>query len=180
MTILDSGIHSEVSIRIKPGAYVKFPVIDNKDLFDHYHPVKKDDGYELITCCFDETRAFGIYRIESGLAYLIAALTDSKELTSPIATILLVYFPWVLHSLDADFSVLFPDLKYEISMDVESPYACHLICNTGDKCFRASSFMNMNNLTPVEMVHIKQYPGAEEYIKKVAAYVRRKTEQAFK
>ena len=166
MTILDSGIHSEVSIRVKPGAYVKFPVIDNKDLFDHYHPVKKADGYELVTCCFDETRAFGIYRIESGLAYLIAALTDSKELTNSISIILLAYFPWVLHSLGADFFALFPDLKYEISMDVESPFTCHLICNTGDKCFRASSFMSVSNLTPVEIAQIMQYPGAKEHIKK--------------
>lgn len=67
------------SVRIAPGEYFEFPIVDNKGLFPNYFRTKSTFVFELQCNCIDNF-IYALYMRKANIAYLICAWEKKEEI----------------------------------------------------------------------------------------------------
>lgn len=175
MTIIDKNLYSQITVRAKPGIYIDIPIVDNKDLFEHFHQSGKETGYDLETFCLDDVTQYAIYKNDSGISYLIESFTSKQEVSEESLKIILNHFPFLLKDLDFD-------VKYTLHINVENLPHFHyeLYIKTNNIYYLVSRIENIDKLTLLEMESIKKFPGALERLNNARTYMYKKTAEAYK
>ncbi|AST68978.1 hypothetical protein BFG07_09935 [Kosakonia cowanii] len=99
MRIIPINQFEEISIRVSPGKYEKFPVIDNKGLFVIQKGCKVKTGYLLETYNAEDKSYYGVYTCVNGMAILTAAFSSDEVITKAVAIIILKSFPYLFADL---------------------------------------------------------------------------------
>lgn len=157
----------EISIRVEPGKYVKFPVIDNKGLFKTHKRTEKSDGYRLESLTLDEFECYGIYKCEKGLAYLVAAFFSDDEIPESVAKLILKTFPYLLAELNINLKETFPELKISLHMDLVEPYFHTLYASLDNEYIKIVKIEDPRNLSQNELFTLKIIPGLADKIQKI-------------
>lgn len=70
-----------VSVRIAPGEYFQFPVVDNKGLFPHFFRSESKSDLQLQTNCIDEY-FHALYQRKGNVFYLVCAWQTKEEINN--------------------------------------------------------------------------------------------------
>ena len=174
MTIVDINQTSHVTLRAKPGVYVGFPVVDNKGVFDHFTTSNLEDCY-VIDCLHDsDPNTFGLYKIESGIKYLIHAFSDKSELTVKTMDIIVNHFPHIIE-------VLGVEVKFKIATDISHMPKFHyeIIAEINGAPHIISTVADIEKLKPRETTRIKKFPGAFDAVGKYITLMAKKNQEAY-
>lgn len=175
MTIVDKDLYSNIALRVRPGTYVNFPIVDNAGVFEHYKCSGKESGYHLETFYLDAGNQYGIYKNDSGISYLVSAFASSADVGNDSLEIILNHFPFLLKDLGFD-------IGYDLHINIENLpifyYEVYLKVN--GIFFLVSRIEDIDNLTTSEAELIKRFPGALERIKNAALYTSKKIIEAYK
>ncbi|MCW6644081.1 hypothetical protein NFB40_09970 [Yersinia ruckeri] len=71
-----------ITIRIAPGEYHNFPVVDNKGLFSHYRRTSEKYKIQLVANLLDEPPTFAIYKRVGEFSILVCAFASLEEINS--------------------------------------------------------------------------------------------------
>lgn len=67
------------SVRIAPGEYFDFPIVDNKDLFPNYFRTQSEFQFQLQCNCIDNF-IYALYMRKANIAYLVCAWANKDEI----------------------------------------------------------------------------------------------------
>ena len=67
------------SVRIAPGEYFEFPIVDNKDLFPHFFKTNSDFNFQVQCNCFEDF-IYALYMRKEKLAYLVCCWANKDEI----------------------------------------------------------------------------------------------------
>lgn len=166
MSIIPIEQFEEVSIRVAPGEYVTFPVIDNKGLFMNHKRCKSDGGYLLENVILDEVEYYGIYKCDRGIAFLTAAFSSKESISKSVAMIVLKSFPYVLADLKENLRDIFPELKVSLHTDLAEPYKSTVYVSIDNEFIRFCNINNPQKLNEIELHILSVIPGLSDKIQK--------------
>lgn len=174
MTIVDKNQYSSIALRVGPGKYVNFPIVDNMGVFEHYKCSGKESGYHLETFYLDAGNQYGIYKNDSGVSYLVSAFASSTDVSDDSLEIILNHLPFLLKDLGFD-------IEYVLHTNVEnSPdYYHELYLKINNIYFLVSRIEDIDKLTSLETESIKKFPGAFERINNARIYISKKIIEAY-
>ena len=175
MNIIDVFDFGEISIRVSPGKYVKFPIVDNKGLFPHYtYDTDLGDSYFLETFYGDDLNTYGIYKVQGGLKFLICAFTCQEEINDQAMNAIFNHFTFIIDKLKIN-------TNFEMNLNVsELPYyEYELAVKVGDKYYRKFKIKDPQNLSNEELKEINDFPRALEVVNRYNNYITEMTERAF-
>ncbi|MBS6740382.1 MAG: hypothetical protein KH310_20155 [Enterobacteriaceae bacterium] len=167
MSIIPTEHFEEISIRVAPGEYINFPVIDNKGLFQTHKRTEKSDGYRLESIALDEFECYGIYKCEKGLAYLVAAFFSDDEIPESVSKLILKTFPFLLAELNINLKETFPELKISLHMDLVEPYSHTIYASLDNEYIKIMKIEDPRNLSQNELFTLKMIPGLSDKIQKL-------------
>jgi phosphopantetheinyl transferase (holo-ACP synthase) len=167
MSIIPIEQFKEVSIRVAPGEYVTFPVIDNKGLFMNHKRCKSDGGYLLETVILDEVEYYGIYKCDRGIAFLTAAFSSKESISKSVAMIVLKSFPYVFADLKTNLRNIFPELKISLHMELVEPYYNTVYVSIENELIQFAKIKDPRNLTFSELNILSVIPELAEKIVKI-------------
>lgn len=90
--------YESVSVRIGPGKYFEFPIVDNKNLFPHFFKATSESKLQLQTNCSD-VRIHALYQRKGNIFYLVCAWEKIEEINDE-ALKLINANPKLLHILN--------------------------------------------------------------------------------
>ncbi|WP_312656839.1 hypothetical protein [Kluyvera ascorbata] len=175
MTIVDKDLYSNIALRVRPGTYVNFPIVDNVGVFEHYKCSGKESGYDIETFLLDDGNCYAIYKNDSGISYLFSAFASSADVGDDSLEIILNHFPYLLKGLGFD-------IEYVLHTNIDNLPAFHheLYLKVRGTCYLVSTIEDIENLTALESKEINKFPGALESINKAQSYLHKKTIEAYK
>ncbi|BFI58894.1 hypothetical protein KD4_28390 [Yersinia pseudotuberculosis] len=71
-----------ITIRVAPGEYHNFPIVDNKGLFSHCRRTSEKYKFQLATSLRDEAPTFAIYKRVGEFSILVCAFASLEEINS--------------------------------------------------------------------------------------------------
>lgn len=71
-----------ITLRVSPGEYHNFPIVDNKDLFAHYRRTNEECKFQLVTHLLDEPVIFAIYKRVGEFLILVCAFASFEEINT--------------------------------------------------------------------------------------------------
>ncbi|HDY4931401.1 TPA: hypothetical protein RPG34_003226 [Yersinia enterocolitica] len=77
-----------ITLRVSPGEYHNFPIVDNKGLFAHYRRTNEDGRFQLVTNLLEESETFAIYKKVGGFLILVCAFTSLEEINTEALAII--------------------------------------------------------------------------------------------
>ncbi|QGY29050.1 hypothetical protein [Pantoea cypripedii] len=78
-----------VSLRVAPGEYFNFPVVDNKGLFRHFYKTSEEFKFQVQSSePFEEDTIYALYGKKGDFAYLICAWDKKEEINDSALEIL--------------------------------------------------------------------------------------------
>ena len=70
-----------VSVRIAPGEYFNFPVVDNKNIFLHFYKTSEEFKFQVQTSePFEDETTYALYGKKGDFAYLICSWSKKEEI----------------------------------------------------------------------------------------------------
>jgi len=167
MSIISTTQYEELSIRVSPGKFVNFPVIDNKGIFKFHKPSKGDAGFLLESIWMEDKNHYGIYKCVDGLAFLTAAFSSDEIITKSAALIILKSFPYLFTELKANIKEIFPDLKISFHIGIEEPYYNTLYVSVENEFIRLTEIKDPRNLSKKELYFLNEIPGLADKIQQI-------------
>ena len=166
MSIIPTTQYEELRIRVSPGKYVAFPVIDNKGVFKFHKPTKSDASFMLETIRMEDQNYYGIYKCVDGLAFLSAAFSSDEVITRSVAIIILKSFPYLFADLKKNLKDIFPELKISLHVGLEEPYSSTIYVSVENEYIRLTEINDPRNLGKNELYFLSSIPGLAEKIQK--------------
>lgn len=71
-----------ITLRVSPGEYHNFPIVDNKGLFAHYRRTNEEGRFQLVANLLEESVTFAIYKKVGDFLILVCAFTSLKEINT--------------------------------------------------------------------------------------------------
>ncbi|MCW9549663.1 hypothetical protein [Klebsiella oxytoca] len=175
MNTIELQKYDSISVRVKPGSYITFPIVDNKGLFPQYiSGTDFADSYLLETFYGEDLNTYGIYKVQSGLKFLICAFTCQEEINDHAMNAIFNHFTFIIDKLKIK-------TNFEMNLNVsELPYYDYeLAVKVGDKYYRKFKIKDPQNLSNEELKEINDFPRALEVVNKYNNYITEMTERAF-
>ncbi|WP_152560670.1 hypothetical protein [Pantoea sp. NGS-ED-1003] len=68
-----------ISVRVAPGEYFEFAVVDNKDMFPHFFKTSESFNIQLQCNCIDSL-VYALYERKGNIAYLVCSWEHKSEI----------------------------------------------------------------------------------------------------
>lgn len=167
MNITPTTQYEELRIRVSPGKFVTFPVIDNKGVFKFHKPSKHDAGFLLETIMIEDKNHYGIYKCVDGLAFLTAAFSSDEIITKSAALIILKRFPYLFAELKANLKEIFPDMKVSFHVGLVEPYNNTVYISIENELIRLAEINDPHRLSKNELYILSAVPGLADKIQQI-------------
>lgn len=153
--ITSRNSYDHIGIGARSGVYVKFPIVDNKNgLFRAWFRCNEDDAtYELQSANDGEVTCYGIYKHESGIAYLINSFSNMDEVNTDGLNVIIAHFPYLLDGLGIN-------VRYTLMMNTDHPYNYELYARVEKGFYLVSKISDINNMSKLEKCNINKFPNA--------------------
>lgn len=122
--------------------------------FVHGYRCNEDTtAYELQAANDGEVTCYGIYKHESGIAYLINSFSNIDEVNADGLNVIMAHFPYLLDELGVS-------VRYTLMMNTDHPYNYELYARVKKGFYLVSKISDINNMSKLEKCNINKFPNA--------------------